>query len=161
MVHACRSGEPLARAWVLGSDATAWSSRSLALSKVVGSLRLWAMMLGYASDANRYGRGIRSAVSASGSSSHDLSLDKPLSSILFHSQGYIRWRRRRCFLYRREAKLSSFCALSRWGSTQVGFPSRSTSRPPTHEWLKRIGRVSRIGAVVGMIVRIMAVLAVW
>jgi hypothetical protein len=70
-VHACSNCEPLANVETSDSFVTASSKRSLAESRAEG-LRPRETMLGYANEAKRYGSGMRRAVSASGSSSHDL-----------------------------------------------------------------------------------------
>jgi hypothetical protein len=74
-VHACRRRDPRGRASTLGASGLldrVSSNCSPAFNTVDGSLRACVITLGYAKDANRNGRGMSSAVSASGSSSHDL-----------------------------------------------------------------------------------------
>jgi hypothetical protein len=66
--RACRSWEWFSRMGV----SIAGALSATASERVDGSLFDRPMIFGYASEANRYGRGMRSAVSASGSSSHDL-----------------------------------------------------------------------------------------
>lgn len=67
--RACSSWEWLATAGV----SVAGALPATASERVDGSFCACPITLGYASDAKRYGRGMRSAVSASGNSSHDLS----------------------------------------------------------------------------------------
>jgi hypothetical protein len=65
---ACRSCEWLA----MGSVSFCGALSATASERVDGSVYGRRGTLGYASDAKRYGRGMRRAVRASGSSSHDL-----------------------------------------------------------------------------------------
>jgi hypothetical protein len=67
-VRACSSCEWLATA----KFSTAGALPATASDNVEGKFCVRPMTVGYASDAKRNGRGMRSAVSASGSSSHDL-----------------------------------------------------------------------------------------
>jgi hypothetical protein len=66
--RACRSCEWFSSVRV----STAGALSATASDRVEGSLCERPITLGYANDAKRYGRGMRSAVRASGSSSHDL-----------------------------------------------------------------------------------------
>jgi hypothetical protein len=71
-MQALRSCAPFGRSFSFGCDDTESRSGSLALSNVDGTCRPWTTSVGYANDAKRKGRGMRSAARASGSSSHDL-----------------------------------------------------------------------------------------
>jgi hypothetical protein len=54
------------------TDSSSGVFSTTASDRLDGSLECGATPLGYANEAKRYGRGMRSAVRASGSSSHDL-----------------------------------------------------------------------------------------
>ena len=67
---ACSNGKPL----VPVTDSSAGVLSAAASDRVEGSFDACPTPLGYANEAKIYGRGMRSAVRASGSSSHDLVL---------------------------------------------------------------------------------------
>ncbi len=74
---ACSNVTPL----VAVMDSSSGVLSATASDRVEGNLECCTMPLGYANEAKRYGRGMRSAVRASGSSNHDL--DSVL--VVFHS----------------------------------------------------------------------------